>query len=101
MEIDTLTIYNVTDKANASIISRTGYDGATYTHQGWVLDTQNQHYLLLDDEYDEYRHAGPAADGYATTYIWDVSDLEKPKQTGFYKSPQYSIDHNQYIHDGT
>ncbi|KAI5778428.1 hypothetical protein EDC01DRAFT_674257 [Geopyxis carbonaria] len=97
---DTLTIYDVTNKANASIISRTGYEGAAYTHQGWVLDPNNQHYLLMDDEYDEYDHTGAAADGFATTYIWDISSLEAPKQTGFYKSPQYSIDHNQYIANG-
>ena len=61
---DTLTIYDVTNKANATIISRTSYEGASYTHQGWVLDTENQEYLLLDDEYDEYDGAGEAADGY-------------------------------------
>ena len=31
---DTLTIYDVTNKANASIISITSYEGAAYTHQG-------------------------------------------------------------------
>ena len=40
---DTLTIYNVTDKTTTNIISRISYEGASYTHQGWVLDTQNQH----------------------------------------------------------
>lgn len=47
---DTLTIYDVTNKLNSSIISITSYEGATYTHQGWTLDTQWQEYLFMDDE---------------------------------------------------
>lgn len=97
---DTLTIYDVTDKKNAKIISRTGYEGAAYTHQGWVLDQNDQRFLIMDDEYDEYDGVGPAADGFAVTYIWDIQDLENPKQTGIFKSPQYGIDHNQYVKDG-
>ncbi|KAJ8457309.1 hypothetical protein ONZ45_g18362 [Pleurotus djamor] len=98
---DTLTIYNVTNKANATIISRTGYEGASYTHQGWVVDPENQHYLILDDELDEANGAGLAADGHAVSYIWDISDLTAPKQTGYFKNPHTTIDHNQYIHNKT
>lgn len=99
-DADCLTSYDVTDKKNTAIISRTGYTGASYTHQGWVLDTQNQEFLILDDEYDEYDGIGPAADGFPVTYIWDIRDLTKPKQTGYYKSGQVSIDHNQYVANG-
>ncbi|KAI1637146.1 hypothetical protein F4809DRAFT_343319 [Biscogniauxia mediterranea] len=94
---DTLTIYNVTDKAAATIISRTSYEGASYTHQGWVLDEQWQQFLVLDDEYDEYDGAGPGAAGYPITYIWDISSLEAPKQTGYYSAKVKGIDHNQFI----
>lgn len=97
---DTLTIYDVTNPANATIISRTGYEGASYTHQGWVLDPNNQEYLLLDDEYDEVDGLGLAADGYPVTYIWDIRDLKNPRQTGYFKSPNVGIDHNQYVHNG-
>ncbi|KAH8151813.1 uncharacterized protein LAJ45_03804 [Morchella importuna] len=97
---DTLTIYDVTNKKNTTIISRTGYTGASYTHQGWLLDTENQEYLIMDDEYDEYDAVGPAADGFPVTYIWDIKDLTAPKQTGYYKSGQVSIDHNQYVANG-
>ncbi|EEY16198.1 conserved hypothetical protein [Verticillium alfalfae VaMs.102] len=48
---DTLTIYDVTDKANSKILSVTSYEGASYTHQGWVLDVNWQEYLLMDDEH--------------------------------------------------
>ncbi|KAI8724346.1 hypothetical protein NCS52_00003500 [Fusarium sp. LHS14.1] len=97
---DTLTIYDVTDKANVTnIISRISYEGASYTHQGWVLDTQNQEFLVLDDELDERDGNGPGGDGFPVTFIWDIRDLENPKQTGFFKHPTKSIDHNQYVID--
>jgi len=97
---DSLTIYDITDKTTTNIISKTSYEGVNYTHQGWVLDQNDQRFLLLDDEYDEVRRVGPAADQHATTYIWDISNLEAPLQTGIYKSKAISIDHNQYIDKG-
>lgn len=97
---DALTIYDVTDKKNITIISTTSYEGASYTHQGWVLDTQWQQFIIADDEYDEVDKKGPAADGYPVSYIWDVSSLENPKQTGHYKALRKGIDHNQFVRDG-
>jgi choice-of-anchor B domain-containing protein len=94
---DTLTIFDVTDKQAVKIISRTTYEGATFTHQGWVNDVNNQEWLFMDDEYDEVEVAGPAADGYPVTYIWNIQDLENPKQTGLFKAANRGIDHNQYL----
>ncbi|KAL8383523.1 hypothetical protein RB595_010634 [Gaeumannomyces hyphopodioides] len=94
---DTLTIYDVTDKSTTNIISRTTYTGASYTHQGWVTNTTWQEYLVLDDEYDEYDRVGPGADRRAITYFWDIRSLEKPKQTGFFRSSVRGIDHNQFV----
>jgi hypothetical protein len=65
-----------------------------------VLDPNNQEYLLLDDEYDEYDGRGPAADGFPVTYIWNIKSLAAPKLTGYYKSKQKSVDHNQYVANG-
>ena len=90
----------MTFKNASKVISRTSYEGATYTHQGWVLDKQWQQYLILDDEIDEEELTGPAADGFPVTYIWDISSLEAPKQTGIYKAANKGIDHNQYVIDG-
>lgn len=97
---DTLTIYDVSDKLNPKIISNTSYEGAAYTHQGWLLDKNWQEYLILDDEYDEFDRVGPAADQHPVTYIWDIRSLESPKNTGYYKSESFSVDHNQYVIDG-
>jgi hypothetical protein len=71
---DTLTIYDATNKVGktgkaSSIISRTTYTGASYTHQGWTIDPLWQEYLLMNDEYDEEEARGPAADGYPVTFI--------------------------------
>jgi choice-of-anchor B domain-containing protein len=71
---DSLTIYNITDKTVTNIISKTSYDGAKYTHQGWVLDTENQEFLLLDDELDE--RDGIIADQRATTFVWNITYVQ-------------------------
>ena len=57
-------------------------------------------YLLLDDELDEEDGTGVAANGRTTTYVFDISSLAKPVNTGYYQSPVKSIDHNQYVKDG-
>jgi len=55
----------------------------------------------MDDEYDEVDGTGPGAAGNPVTYIWDIRDLENPKQTGtFINKNAYSVDHNQYVRDG-
>lgn len=98
---DTLTIFDVTDKTTTKIISRTSYEGASYTHQGWVTDKNNQTMLLLDDEYDEYDVAGEGAQQYPVTYFWDITSLAAPKLTGFFRNTYAKgIDHNQYVNNG-
>ncbi|KAK4244296.1 hypothetical protein C7999DRAFT_17432 [Corynascus novoguineensis] len=97
---DSLTIFDVSDKENIKVISNTSYEGFAYTHQGWVLDPEWQQYLITDDEYDEFNKTGIGAEGYPISYIWDISSLEAPKQTGHYKGLRKGIDHNQYVKDG-
>ncbi|CAH0047663.1 unnamed protein product [Clonostachys solani] len=97
---DSLTIYDVEDKSNITIISRISYETAQYTHQGWVLDPQWQNYIILDDEYDEVEVSNNGGIAYPVSYIWDISSLENPKLTGQYTGPRSGIDHNQFIIDG-
>lgn len=96
---DSLDIVEVTSKSSPTTISSTKYTGASYTHQGWLADDEMR-FLLLDDELDEQKKAGPASNQHTTTYIVDVSNLEKPLFTGTYQSPAVAIDHNQYIVNG-
>ncbi|WP_020669240.1 choice-of-anchor B family protein [Amycolatopsis nigrescens] len=91
---DTLTIVDVTDKANPKQLVRKPYSGAAYSHQGWL--TEDQRYFLLDDELDEQR----GTDKRTKTYIFDVARLTDPQPKGTYHAPVNSIDHNQYIKGG-
>jgi uncharacterized repeat protein (TIGR01451 family) len=87
---DTITIVDVTNKSNPIQLSRTGYAGYGYTHQGWL--TENQAYFLLDDELDELHNHTPTR-----TFIWNVSDLDAPVMIGLHDAPTEAIDHNLYI----
>ena len=86
---DTLTVVDVTDKRAPATLSRTTYDGAAYTHQGWL--TEDQRHFLLNDELDE-QQTGVRT----TTYIFDVSDLRAPAVIGAYRGETQAIDHNLY-----
>ena len=70
---DALTIVDVTDKAKPVQISRTGYRGARYAHQGWL--TEDQTYFLLGDEHDE--GAGRTG-GKTRTHLWNVQRPRRP-----------------------
>jgi len=87
---DTLTIVDATDKLEQVQLSRTGYGGSAYTHQGWLTD--DQRFFLVNDEGDEqaFKHA-------TRTWIWDVSDLDAPVLLTYYDGPTPSIDHNLYV----
>ena len=89
---DTLTIVDVTNKAAPAMLSRTGYSGSRYTHQGWL--TEDHAYFLLDDELDEANN--PAVTN-TRTYLWDVSNLDDPVLIGVHDSTTTATDHNQYV----
>ncbi|HET6444678.1 MAG TPA: choice-of-anchor B family protein [candidate division Zixibacteria bacterium] len=90
---DTVTIVDVTDKNNPTQLSRTGYQGSQYTHQGWL--TEDHRYYIQDDELDEYYI------GHNTrTRVWDVSDLDSPVLVGYHDGRTTSIDHNLYTRNG-
>ena len=90
---DTITIVDVTDTSNPVQLSRTGYAGADYTHQGWLTD--DHVYFLVDDELDEFYQQHNTR-----TRVFDVSDLDAPTLTGIFDGTTPAIDHNQYIHNG-
>ena len=86
---DTLTIVDVTDKSAPVLLARRTYEGASYTHQGWLTD--DQRYFLIDDEADEGK-------GFNTrTYVFDVANPGAPAHIGTYVGTNPAIDHNQYI----
>ena len=87
---DTVTIYDMTAKVNPTRLARVTYENATYTHQAWL--TKDHSHILVADEIDEETFGFNS-----TTYIFNVSDLEKPKYVGKYVGPTKAIDHNNYI----
>jgi choice-of-anchor B domain-containing protein len=87
---DTLTIVDTTDKLEQVQVSRSGYGGSAYTHQGWLTD--DQRFFLVNDEGDEQAFRHPTR-----TWIWDVSDLDAPVLLTYYDGPTASIDHNLYV----
>jgi|JRYF01.1.fsa_nt_gb choice-of-anchor B domain-containing protein len=91
---DTVTVVDVTNKANPQMLSRTPYAGARYTHQGWFLDDRHDT-VIVNDELDE------SSNGHNTrSYIFDLSDLDRPVEIGRYTGPTPAIDHNLYTRDG-
>lgn len=90
---DTLTIVDVTKKKKPVMLSRTGYRGVGYTHQGWLF--RGQKLFALNDELDEQER------GHNTrTRYFDVRNLENPKLRAVYDGPTPAIDHNLYAKGG-
>jgi choice-of-anchor B domain-containing protein len=87
---DTLTIVDVTVKANPVQLSRTGYDTARYSHQGWL--TPDGRHFLMGDELDELRDGART-----TTLMWNVTDLTAPRQFSRFVNDTTAIDHNLFI----
>jgi len=87
---DTLTIVDVTDKANPVMVNRISYTGVGYTHQGWFV--KGQRYFLLDDELDESNSGSNTR-----TYIFDLNDLNTVPEPIVYTHSTKAIDHNQYV----
>jgi choice-of-anchor B domain-containing protein len=87
---DTVTVFDVTTKSSPTQLSRTGYAGRGYTHQGWF--TEDQRFFLLDDETDE------TSFGHNTrTYVFNMSSLTSPVLVGSFTGPTTASDHNQYV----
>ena len=88
---DTLTIVDVTDKSNPTMISRGSYSFTQYVHQGWL--SLDQRYFYQNDELDEQRGIAQTR-----TLIWDLADLDNPQMVREHMGITSSIDHNNYTH---
>lgn len=87
---DTVTIVDVTDKANMVMLSRTSYANVEYTHQGWL--TEDHNVFLFGDEYDEINKNMKTR-----TMVMNVKNLEDPTVVGAYTGATTAIDHNLYV----
>ena len=90
---NTVTIVDVTDPSDATMIAAEGYNTSAYTHQGWL--TEDHRYFVVGDELDEQ------SSGINTrTYFFNVEDLNNPFLEYTYVGSNAAIDHNLYIKDG-
>ncbi len=93
---NTLTIVDVSNKNQTTLIGNYGYPDDFYTHQCWL--SEDQRYIYLCDELDEHPSYGNL--GAPRTHIWDLLDLDNPVYKGFYTGPTTAIDHNLYVNNG-
>ncbi len=88
---NSLSIADVTDKANPIALSSATYPNVSYAHQGWI--TEDHRYFFMDDEGDEI--AGTV--DRTRTLIWDVTDLDDPVLAKEFFGTTSASDHNLYI----
>ncbi len=86
-----ISIGDVTNKADPTIVSRAEMPATAYIHQGWL--TEDHRYLYVNDELDE---AQGLTEG-TRTIIWDVQDLADPVLAGVYIAESNATDHNLYV----
>jgi choice-of-anchor B domain-containing protein len=86
-----VTIIDVTNKSSINILSKTNYNKASYTHQGW-LSSDHSH-VVFGDESDE-RIKGVKQ---TRTLVLNVENLRNPTNFREYSGATGAIDHNQYV----
>ena len=87
---NTVSIIDVSNKTNPELLSRTSYQYAFYTHQGWLTEDHNA--FIFGDEEDE-----AIMDMKTKTLVLNVEDLLQPVLTGSHSSQLGSVDHNQFV----
>lgn len=87
-----LTILDVSDKLNITVVAQLYHFPKEYAHQGWL--SEDRQYFYLGDELDE--------DGtnFTSTHVFDVGDPDNGFYVGFFTNASYSIGHNMYTHGG-
>lgn len=87
---ESVSIVDVTDKANPVALAEEEYDAGAYSHQGWLSPGQDT--FFHGDEIDEA--SGQVAS--TTTRVWDLTDLDAPVLAETFANDTTSIDHNMY-----
>ena len=88
-----LTIVDVTNKSNPTVLSQVAYPAREYSHQGWLSADRTRFYL--GDELDE-----GATVSTTTTRVFDVSDPNNATYIGAFDNGNSAIGHNMYERDG-
>lgn len=88
----TLTILDVTDKQNITLVRQLAYPGRAYSHQGWLSEDRTLYYL--GDELDENGVI------MTTTHVFDVVDPANAVYSGAFTNGSTSIGHNMFTAHG-
>ncbi|MEM8711379.1 MAG: choice-of-anchor B family protein, partial [Planctomycetota bacterium] len=88
-----LTVLDVTNKANITVLSQLTYPDAAYSHQGWLSEDRTRFYL--GDELDE---GGSMLS--TTTHVFDVQDPSNVTYSGAFSNGDPAVGHNMYTHSG-
>jgi choice-of-anchor B domain-containing protein len=87
--VESVDLWDVTDKAAPVKLSATTFPTATFVHSGWW--TEDKRHIIVHDELDELRR------GLNTQiYTVDIGDLRAPGMVTSYSGPTTTTDHNGY-----
>lgn len=87
--VETVDLWDVTDKARPVRLSSTAYPNATYSHSGWP--TADQRRIIVHDELEEIR-----AGLNTQIYTLNIDDLRAPTAQISFRGPNTTTDHNGY-----
>lgn len=90
---DALTIWEVTNKNNPTLINTMHYPDEGYTHQSWM--SEDMKYMYLNDEFDETTY-----NFNTRTIVFDIQSLETGSFVTTFTNGNPAIDHNLHIRDG-
>jgi choice-of-anchor B domain-containing protein len=87
--VDSVDLWDVTNKAQPFLLSSRTYPDVQYTHSGWP--SADQRFLFVHDELEEIRN------GLNTQiYTMTLDDLRAPSIVTSYIGPNTTTDHNGY-----
>jgi choice-of-anchor B domain-containing protein len=88
--VESVNLWDVTNKSAPVLLSATTYPSNVYTHSGWP--TEDQRFIVLHDELDELR----IANFNTHIYTLDIGNLRSPSLGTSYIGPNTTTDHNGY-----
>lgn len=88
--VDSVTLLDLTDKQNITILGTALYSGDVTSHQGWL--SEDRRYFYFNDENDS---SGPGQPTWIR--VFDVQSLSNPFEVASYPGLVASADHNLYV----
>ncbi|HJS21599.1 MAG TPA: choice-of-anchor B family protein, partial [Steroidobacteraceae bacterium] len=88
--VNSVDLWDVTNKSMPVLLSATTYPNNRFTHSGWP--TEDQRFIVVHDELDELRIPGLRTH----IYTLDIANLRSPSVVISYIGPNTTTDHNGY-----